>query len=152
MMPSSETSVLLIIVIVIVTWGYFIFKRWLYAPPRIKLPMFTDNKADVQGELADLLRDAGYDVIYGKVRIPLTFTVDDDTDNIFRSRYYIDALVKQHNDWYVVKTARARQTMDWTGSGLRDKLLPYVLLCQSTGILFVDMEQRSIRKIVYELD
>lgn len=148
-MPSSETAVLLLIVVVLLVWGYYLFKRWLYAPPRIRLPIFTEQQASIKGELADLLREAGYDVIYGKVRIPVTFDVD---GKEFKSRYYIDALARSNNYWYVVKTARPRQQIDWTGTSLRDKLLPYALLCQTTGVLFVDLEQRTIKKITYELD
>ncbi|MNP64601.1 hypothetical protein D3C76_1601090 [compost metagenome] len=54
---------------------------------------------------------------------------------------------------YLVKTARKRMPLEWTGSSLRDRLLPFFLLYPDcAGMLYVDIYEAEIRQIHFEWD
>ncbi len=44
-----------------------------------------------------------------------------------QSRLFIDLIAEKDGKHYIVKTARDRMPIDWTGSGVRDRLLVYAL-------------------------
>ena len=148
MQSGGETSILVILVIVILVWGYHLFRRWMYAPP--KVPFFINGEFQ-EDDVCEWLRSEGYTIVGGKTKIPITIYVDDEK---LPSRYFIDYYVKHRDDdrLYAVKLARSRQPVEWTGTGVRDRLLPYLLLHGGAlgGILYVDAEARTIRKITYE--
>ena len=53
---------------------------------------------------------------------------------------------------FVVKLAKQRQPVQWTGSGVRQSLMPYCYLFLEThGVLYVDLEERRVRKITIDI-
>lgn len=140
---------LVAIVIGFALLGLYRLKLWLYKPvsPRLPVPAeeFHEHDAAVQ-----LLRQSGYDVIAGKYRVPIEIQLDEKT---LGSRYYIDYFARDGHELFVVKVSRERMPIEWTGSGIRDKLLPYFLLFeQVSGLLYVDLAEQRIRKMKVVLD
>ncbi|MNU00607.1 hypothetical protein D3C72_2437780 [compost metagenome] len=71
---------------------------------------------------------------------------------LLESRLFIDHFAAEEEKLYVVKVARDRKPLDWTGSGLRDQLLVYQLLYpEAEGILYVDPRQKTIEKIRFDV-
>ncbi|CAH1210296.1 hypothetical protein PAECIP111893_03191 [Paenibacillus plantiphilus] len=135
----------------IVYWLYRLFYRWLHEPPSMNSRVLLSNAEEVRedDENVRFLEQRGYEVTYGKYRLPITIKLDGQT---LQSRLFIDLIAEKGGKHYIVKTARDRMPMDWTGSGVRDRLLVYALLMpESEGILFVDGKERTIRTITFRL-
>ena len=95
------------------------------------------------------LEKAGYEVTHGKYRVPLMIDLDGTT---LQSRLFIDLIAEKDGKHYIVKTARERMPIDWTGSGVRDRLLVYALLMPNCeGVLFVDHKESIIRTITFRI-
>lgn len=48
----------------------------------------------------------------------------------------------------MVKLARERMPVDWTGSGIRDRLMPFSLLYpECAGLLYIDVNEKSIHRL-----
>ncbi|MEB3101431.1 hypothetical protein [Ferviditalea candida] len=151
-MGNNDAFVLILVVIVLAIWLWKRFSRWLHTPMKIKLPVPDETEWAVspEGEAAALLKEAGYEVISGKYKIPIYVEMDRQE---FSSRYFIDYFARQGHEVFVVKVARDRQPVQWTGSGIRDKLLPYFLLFEEvSGVLYVDLKERKVRRIRIVLD
>lgn len=144
-MPQQEDLFFVIILIVVLAViGWFRFKKWLYAPSRIRLP-FPDYTPVPRTEAVSMMEKAGYEVICGKKKVPLLVEVDDIPMD---SRLFVDYFARKGEELYVVKVAKQRQPIEWTGSGVREKLLPYCYLFTEThGVLYVDVEEGSVRKV-----
>ncbi|MDU5949740.1 MAG: hypothetical protein E6Z15_22095, partial [Paenibacillus macerans] len=73
--------------------------------------------------------------------------------DILHSRLFIDYIAIKDGEFYLVRTARDRIAIEWTGSGVRKELLPYLLLYpECAGVLYVDAEQGDIREISLTTD
>lgn len=143
MQKSGDVYMIFAIIALVLVWGWLRFKRWLYAPMSNRLPI--PAKGAPAEEVADFLQQEGYEIVSGKERVPIRITLDGKS---LQSRYFIDGFVKKQHELYVVKLARSRQPVEWTGSGVRDRLLPYAILFEGTaGILYVDMEAKTLKKI-----
>ncbi|MFC4777474.1 hypothetical protein ACFO9Q_11820 [Paenibacillus sp. GCM10023252] len=146
----GDWVVMLITGAILLIWGYRAFYRWLHTPVavhRLKLGEGAELLAD--DEHISLLEKEGYEVLSAKHRIPVAITVDGEA---LASRLYIDYMAEKNGKLYIVKTARDRMPMDWTGSGVRDRLLVYALLLpECKGILFVDAKERLIRVITFQI-
>lgn len=151
-MSTGEGAVLFLVIAIVVAWAYHHFRRWFFASPKRLSAYYDPREPEPEGDVPDLLREAGYRVLSGKRKIPVTITLDE--EETLASRYFIDYLAKRGDEWYVVKTAKSRQPVEWTGSGVRDRLLPYMLLFgdEIEGLLYVDPEQGVIRKITFEIE
>jgi hypothetical protein len=134
----------------IVVWLYRLFYKWLHAPADTRLYLLDEGgELQADDENVRFLEGAGYDVVSGKHRVPITIGLDGD---ILLSRLYIDYVAEKDGNTYLVKTARDRMPMDWTGSGVRDRLLVYALLVPSAkGILFADSKEGWIRTITFQI-
>jgi hypothetical protein len=154
MLDSSEKFVLFIVIFAILIWLFVIFKRWLYAPRNTKLPFLHDmDMVPPRGEAVDLLESMDYEVIHGKHKVPIYMVVDDNEDKPLRSQFFIDYFVQKEGKVYIVKLARERQPLNWSGSSIRDRLLPLFLLYEEvSGVLYVDLNQKNVKKINFELD
>ncbi|MNC57507.1 hypothetical protein D3C75_1071740 [compost metagenome] len=61
---------------------------------------------------------------------------------------FIDYIVLRDGELYLVRTARERSGVEWTGSGIRRELLPYLLLYpECAGVLYIDADQGDIKEI-----
>ncbi|MFD0694985.1 hypothetical protein ACFQZT_12835 [Paenibacillus sp. GCM10027628] len=99
----------------------------------------------------ELLEGAGFDVLAGKTKIPITMTVGDSEQ--LESRLFIDYFVQKNDEIYLVKLAKERKPLEMTGSSVRDMLLPYSLIYpEAAGVLYVDMGQSKIKKITFHIE
>lgn len=146
----SDEVVMIGIIVIIVLWAYFGLRRWLHSPIQPKYSSVPINP-DIQDSVAaQLLEREGYEIIGGKVRIPFYFLVNDIQ---LDSRLFVDYVAKHGKTCFVVKIARDRAPIDWTGSGVRNRLLPYFLLYSDCdGILYVDEKEQKIHKIHFQLE
>ena len=137
----------------IAIWLYRSFYRWLHEPAvvnRIKLGKggaIADDDENVK-----LLEQSGYEVTSGKHIIAVPVEINDEP--LGRgTRLYIDYIAEKDSNTYIVKTARERMPMDWTASGVRDRLLVYALLLpHCNGILYIDAKEKIVRKITFYID
>lgn len=128
-----------------------LLKRWLENPTirrGLNIP-FNDYIPDHPA--VDFLQSKGFEVMGGRIKIPLYFESEHED---YYSRLFIDYVVtNEEGAVYMVKMARKRMPLDWTGSGLRDRFLPYFLLYPDcAGVLYVDLHEREIRHIYFEWD
>lgn len=147
-MGRSDEFVMIGIIALIVVWIYFAFRKWLLEPTSLRyIPLNNDIKESVA---VQLLERAGYEVIGGKFRIPFHFTVNGDD---LHSRLFVDLVARQGKECYLVKIARDRMPIDWTGSGVRNRLLAYFLIYgDCAGILYIDEKEQQIHKIQFQFD
>jgi len=101
----------------------------------------------IRGEVPNLLREHGYEVVRAKEKIPLWIEAD---GNPLESRLYIDYVARCDEEWYIVIVARERKPLRMSGAGLRDFFLSYYLLYEPDGILYVDREKKSIKTITFD--
>lgn len=136
--------------LVLVFWLYTRFKRWLRSPVKVRLPI-PEPAPFPRNEAVLLLEDAGYEVLGGKVKVPVAVEVDDEPLPV-ATRLFVDFFARKEHELYLVKVSRARWPMEWTSSGLRDRLLMYHWLFREThGILYVDLVEKRVRKIRFVL-
>ncbi|MBB3109189.1 hypothetical protein FHS18_001241 [Paenibacillus phyllosphaerae] len=135
--------------ILAVYWIYRGFYRWLHEPPGLHSNLLLSRAEAVneEDENVQLLEQNGYEVTYGKYRLPISIDLDGER---LQSRLFIDMIAEKDGKHYIVKTARERMPIDWTGSGVRDKLMIYALLLpEAEGVLFVDHKEQLIRTITF---
>lgn len=150
MSGNTDLYVLLIIVILLVLWAFYGIKHMLIRRFPIHQLPHIDAAGPPSGKAVGLLEDEGYDVLCGKWRIPLNIIVSHKT---LQSRLYVDYLVKGEDGLYIVKLAKDRQHIEWTGSGVRDFFLPYFSLHHRiVGVLYVDLGSKEIKKIKVDWD
>jgi hypothetical protein len=114
----------------------------------LDIPVEEDEVPD--NDETELLREAGYHILSGKQRLPITIVLDNQEE--LQSRLFIDYFVQKEGELYVVKTARDRKPMELTGSGIRDHLLSYRLAYpQAAGVLYIDMGYRKITTVKIEI-
>jgi hypothetical protein len=134
-----------------ILWLVRRFDRWLHEPPGARLRRLAQNGGVLPDEAVTLLQESGYEVLSGKHRIPLGVAVDDGP--VQATRLYFDYLVSKEDKYYLVKLERVRQPMDWTASGLRERLLAYALLfpdCE--GIIVADPKDKLIRTVRFQVE
>ncbi|CAM3589751.1 hypothetical protein [Marinicrinis lubricantis] len=150
MAQNSDLYVIIILSILIVIWAISSFRRWLFAPPKYILPFDFSEAEEPEGEAVDILEEAGYEVWAGKLKIPIHIEKDDE---VLGSRLFIDYIAKQHGEWYVVKVSRERMPMEWTGSGIRERLMPYWMIFGPAvkGLLYVDCMNQQVHKVTFHL-
>lgn len=136
---------------VIIWWIVRRFDRWLHEPPGVRLRRLVQKGGAPDDEAAALLRDNGYEVLAGKHRISLGVAIDDEP--VQPTRLFFDYLAMKDDKYYLVKLERARQPLDWTASGLRERLLVYALLfpdCE--GIIIADPRDKRVRTVRFQVE
>lgn len=149
-MEKGDITVILLILIVFTGFMMLRFQRWLNTPikKRFRVPAEADVPYD---DTVELLEGAGFDVLAGKTKVPVTMIVNDSEQ--LESRYFIDYFVQKNEELYLVKLAKDRKPLEMTGSAVRDMLLPYSLIYpEASGVLYVDMEQQKIKKITFHIE
>lgn len=149
-MEAKDSGVIILLLIGAAAWLYIRLKRQqgdlsVYrSVPRHEEILVSSEEA------LELIQQAGYEWIAGKVKIPITVTLD---DTPLESRLFADGFVEKDRQWFVVKFAKERKPIDMTGSGLREHLLVYSLLYpEAAGVLYVDVLNRSIRVVQFEIE
>ncbi|MCD1260695.1 hypothetical protein B5M42_017990 [Paenibacillus athensensis] len=150
-MEKGNGWIVLILFIVLIMVALGRFGRWLEKPPKRRLPVPAAGDIP-QTDVVELLEGAGFDVLAGKTKLPITIAVNGEAT--LASQLYIDYLAAREEKLYVVRLARERVPIDWAaGSSVREKLLPYSLIYPETeGVLYVDMEQRKIKIITFQIE
>lgn len=146
----SNVLVMALIGILLIVGVIYLIKNWLLNSSTLGLEI-PINEYIPHHPAVDLLSSAGYEVLGGRVKIPLYFEVGDDS---YQSRLFIDYVVSgEEGEVYLVKVARNRKPLEWTGSGIRDQLLPYFLFYPDcSGVLYLDVTNRDIRHIHFDWD
>ncbi|MEC0230922.1 hypothetical protein [Paenibacillus alba] len=149
-MENGDVTVILIILILLVGYLIWRFQRWLdgTGTRRRRIPRHSDIPQD---DVVELLEGAGFQVLAGKTKIPITMTINQREQ--LESRLFIDYFVQKEEDIYLVKVAKERKPLEMTGSSVRDMLLPYSLIYpEAAGILYVDMTLSKIKKITFTIE
>ncbi|MDR6549365.1 hypothetical protein [Paenibacillus qinlingensis] len=149
-MEQGDVRVILLILIVVVCVVIWRFQKWSAGSNRRRgrIPRHANIPED---DVVDLLEGAGFEVLAGKTKIPITMTVGE-RDQL-ESRLFIDYFVQKEDHVYLVKVAKDRKPLEMTGSAVRDMLLPYTLIYpEAQGILYVDMSISKIKKIIFHIE
>jgi hypothetical protein len=154
-MKNGDGFVLVLLIAIFLIWGLYGLRRWWSALPDRKMDVEADEEIPVTEAVA-LLESAGYEVLTVKRRIPIAIQVDGGSDcggEDLESRLYIDHWARFEDRLYLVKVERERKPYEWTGSGLRDRLLVYALLYEdAAGLIVVSLRDRRIRKVEFEIE
>lgn len=149
-MEQGDVKVILLILIGIVSIVIWRFPKWIAGSSRRRgrIPRHANIPED---DVVELLEAAGFEVLAGKTKIPISMTVGE-RDHL-ESRLFIDYFVQKEDDVYLVKVAKDRKPLEMTGSAVRDMLLPYTLIYpEAQGILYVDMTVNKIKKITFHIE
>ena len=125
---------------------YYGLRSWLYKPISIGSRWkFEFNDEIIDHPAITLLEQHGYEIVSDKMKVPLTFDVN---GKELHSRIFIDYIVTKHQQYYLVRISRERLSIEWTGSGVRKELLPYILLYpECAGVIFVDLERNEVKVV-----
>lgn len=136
---------------VMIWWVFRRFDRWLHEPPGSKLRKLALAGSVEPDDTVALLQKHDYEVLSGKHRITLGVLLDDGP--VMPTRLYFDYLAFKEDKYYLVKLERTRQPMDWTASGLRERLLVYALLfpdCE--GIIIVILKDQQLKIVRFKVE
>jgi len=133
-------------------WLWRRFDNWLHEPADARLRRLARSGGiEEPDEAVQLLEERGFAVLSGKHRIPLGVAVDDGP--VQTTRLYFDYVASKDDKFYLVKTERTRMPIDWTASGLREKLLVYALLFpECDGIVVADVRDKTVRTVRFLLE
>jgi hypothetical protein len=147
-MQHGDTYVMVLLMLILFGWVYVKLKK-KYSEDEWHVPNGVPA-GDLDSEIVMLLEQAGYTVIEGKQRIPIRIQADSD---LLETRLFIDGLVEREDELFVVRLARERKPMDWTGSSIRDHLLSIQLLYRSAaGVIYIDPRSGFLHQIRFEMD
>ncbi|WP_166239181.1 hypothetical protein [Paenibacillus turpanensis] len=148
-MTGSDIAVFALLLAALLVWAYVMFRKWLFLPPEVTIPV-SDEPIEVN-EAVLLLEEEGYEVVNKKTQVKVHIKIDGAP--IPPGQLFIDYIARKENSYYLVKIARARKPLEMTGAAIRERLLPYAYVYEEAeGILYVDVPQRSIRLIQFELE
>lgn len=135
---------------IIVIWLYRRLYAWLHEPPASRIYVLGDGtEPDEHDETVRFLAANGYEVVSSKHRIPIEIELDGEP---LQSRLFIDYVAVKSGKTWLVKTARDRMPVDWTGSGVRDRLLVYALLIPTAaGIVYADPRDNRLRTVTFDI-
>lgn len=140
-----DTIVIGVFAVCLIVWLFLGLRSWLNRPIPVSLAEFRLNENIQDSPALTLLEANGYDVIGGKMKVPLAFEAD---NTVLYSRLFIDYVAERQDARYLVKTSRRRQPLERSGPAIRDRFLPYLLLypgCE--GLLYVDTDDSDIMVI-----
>ncbi|BBI33090.1 hypothetical protein [Cohnella abietis] len=132
-------------------WLFRRFDHWLHEPPSSRLRKLAAAGGVEDDDTVHLLQENGFEVLSGKHRISLGVILDDGP--VRPTRLYFDYLALKESKYYLVKHERARQPMEWTASGLRERLLVYALLfpdCE--GIIIVNAQEQQLKTVRFKVE
>lgn len=146
---STDAWVLLVLLAAVAVWVGYGISRWLERPPS-SLKFLLQSAPPGSGPNKRLLEQHHYEVLSGKVRIPIKVNYNDQKLN---TRIYLDYVVRQDDDIYVVKIAKDRDNMKWSGSGIRDQFLALALLHeQISGVIYLEPKQQTLHIIQFDFE
>ena len=129
----------------VLIWIFYGVRKWFQDPVPERMPDLVLNEEIQEHPALGILEREGYEIIGGKLKVPLSFQVN---QNTLYSRLFIDYVAEKEDEIYIVKTSRSRMPVEWTGSGIRDRMLLYLLLYPNCdGLLYVDTEEDTVKRI-----
>ncbi|WP_079910786.1 hypothetical protein [Paenibacillus sp. 32352] len=150
-MQNGDGLVIFLIVVVLGTWLFMYVRGRMKETVEQGLYPVPEAQEAPEDEATRLLESAGYTVVSGKQRIPMQITVNDDEQ--LQSRLFIDYFAEQDGLYYAVKVAKDRKPIEMTGSSVRDHLLVYQLLYpQTSGVLYLELQQNRVKRIVFHMN
>ncbi|GAA4845750.1 hypothetical protein GCM10023310_24570 [Paenibacillus vulneris] len=150
-MQNGDGLVIFLIVVVLGTWLFMYVRGRMKETVEQGLYPVPEAQEVPEDEATRLLESAGYTVVSGKQRIPMQITVNDDEQ--LQSRLFIDYFAEQDGLYYAVKVAKDRKPIEMTGSSVRDHLLVYQLLYpQTSGVLYLELQQNRVKRIVFHMN
>jgi hypothetical protein len=134
----------------IVVWLFRRFHVWLHEPPASRVFRLGEGaEPEPDDEAVRFLEAHGYEVVSGKHRVPIEIEVDGE---LMQARLFIDYIAVKDGRTWLVKTARDRMPVDWTGAGVRDRFLVYALLVPTAeGVVYADPRERWLRTITFAI-
>ena len=134
----------------IAVWLFRRFYVWLHEPPASRVYRLGEGtEPDPEDEAVRFLTESGYEVVSGKHRVPIEIEVDGE---LLQARLFIDYVAVKDGRTWLVKTARDRMPIEWTGTGVRDRLLVYALLVPTAeGVVYADPKERRLRTITFAI-
>lgn len=122
-------------------------RKWLSKGHSVGYPFEHDQELE-RTEITDFLESNGYTILANKKKVSLRMKVNNET---YSSRFFIDYIVRKDEQWYVVKIDRDRKPFEWTGSAVRDSILPYYMqFPDSDGVIIVNMRYKDLKVITFE--
>ncbi|MBE1446099.1 hypothetical protein [Paenibacillus sp. OAS669] len=150
-MQNGDGLVIFLIVVVLGTWLFMYVRGRMKETVEQGLYPVPEAQEVPEDEATRLLESAGYTVVSGKQRIPMQITVNDDEQ--LHSRLFIDYFAERDGLYYAVKVAKDRKPIEMTGSSVRDHLLVYQLLYpQTSGVLYLELQQNRVKRIVFHMN
>ena len=148
-MHSGDSNIILLTMIIFFVWVYVLLKRRANAQASWYVPE-GEEIGELDSDVIDLLEQAGYSVVRGKHKIPIYIDADGEP---LESRLIIDGLAERDDDLYVIRIERERRPMEWTGSSIREHLLPFHLMYrEAAGILYIERRSGFLRQVRFEID
>lgn len=150
-MQNGDGIVVFLIVLLLGTWLFVYVRMKMKETVEYGIYPLPEYEEVPEDEATRLLETAGYTVTGSKQRVPLHITIDNEAE--LQSRLFIDYFAERDGQYYAVKLAKDRKPMEWTGSSVRDHLLVYQLLYpQTSGVLYLDLQQNKVQCIVFHMD
>lgn len=146
MSQNSDGFLMVIIgIAAVIVFGWRI-NRWLSSPAAGQMPGMPINEQIQDHPVLDLLVREGYEVVGGKFKINLSFDTD---EGELQSRFFVDYVASDDSgSLYLVKLSRERMSVEWTGTSIRDRLMPLLLLYpECAGLLYIDQNHDVIRRV-----
>ncbi|OYD09822.1 hypothetical protein [Paludifilum halophilum] len=143
MLHDGDVIILFLLIILLL---YLVFRRW--RRKKTVHPLVLESGRRIRGEVPDLLREEGYEVVASKQRLPLQVHVGDQS---YDSRLYVDFIAKQNHEYFLVVVAKAKKPLRLSGAAVRDQFLAHVLAFQAAGVLYVNTDRGSFRKITFDI-
>lgn len=148
-MQSGDLFVVALLAIVLIAWGYYGLRRKLMEWPEHPAPVEEDIFVP-GGDAVEILKARGYRLLSGKRKLPVTV---DAGGMVMHSQLFIDAIASKDDEKFVVRIARPRRPMDWTGSAIREHLLVYSLIYDDIdGVLYVNPADGAVTPIRFDLE
>ncbi|MCH5584206.1 hypothetical protein MK805_04390 [Shimazuella sp. AN120528] len=145
-MSQSGDSIVLVLIILLIL--FLILRKWVsfQFAKDILLNKAQKEPKQIKGEVADLLREYGYEPIEGKKKIPISIELDKEP---YESRMFIDFLAMKEDLLYVVLVAKERKPLRKTGAAIRDHLFPFFLLYRPAGIVYIDKAKNKVSLVQF---
>ena len=111
-----DTIVIGVFAVCLIVWLFLGLRSWLNRPIPVSLAELRLNENIQDSPALTLLEANGYDVIGGKMKVPLAFEAD---NSVLYSRLFIDYVAEREDARYLVKTSRRRQPLERSGPAIR---------------------------------
>jgi hypothetical protein len=141
-MLQQHDTLLVLIILFLILMGIV---RYLL---KTNMSQHIENHVD-SDEIMQLLTQAGYTAIRSKIRIPIRIHCQDQS---FDTRLFIDGVVKKDGCIYALRIHRPRKPLQYSGSSIRDLLLPIFLIGKWDGVVYLDTESGSVTCFTFDIN